>query len=78
MKNRILKFAILIIVVVLILQPQNLLAYVGPGTGMSAIGTFIAFVLGIFVAILGFIWYPVKRILKRKSKEPDQVKDKEE
>ena len=77
MKNKILKFAV-ILIIVLLLQPQSLLAYVGPGTGMSAIGTFIAFVFGIIVAILGFIWYPLKRLLKKKSNEPDQVKDKEE
>lgn len=64
-------------VIVLLFQPYSLLAYVGPGTGMSAIGTFIAFVFGIFVAILGFLWYPIKRLLKRKSKEPDQVKEEE-
>lgn len=74
MKNRMLRFAVLI-VMILLFQPQYLLAYVGPGTGMSAIGTFIAFVIGILVAILGFIWYPIKRLLKKKSNEPDQVKD---
>ena len=59
----------------LLFQTEYLYAYVGPGTGMTAIGTFIAFVLGLLVAILGFIWYPVKRLLKKKSKEPDQVKN---
>ena len=77
MKNRILIFAVLI-VVILLFQPQYLMAYVGPGTGMTAIGTFIAFVFGILVAILGFVWYPVKRLLKKKSKEPDQVNNSEE
>lgn len=77
MENRILKFAAFI-VIILLFQPQNLLAYVGPGTGMSAIGTFVAFVFGIIVAILGFIWYPIKRLLKKKSKEPNQVSNTEE
>ena len=77
MKNRVLKFAVLI-VMILLFQPQYLMAYVGPGTRMTAIGTFIAFVLGILVAILGFIWYPIKRLLKNKSNEPNQVKDTDE
>jgi ABC-type nitrate/sulfonate/bicarbonate transport system permease component len=64
-------------VIILLFQTHNLLAYVGPGTGMSAIGTFIAFVFGIFVAILGFVWYPIKRLLKKKSKEPDQINKNE-
>lgn len=77
MENRNLKFALLFVILILF-QPQFLLAYVGPGTGMTAIGTFIAFIVGILVAILGFIWYPVKRLLKKKSNEPEQVKDTEE
>jgi len=77
MKKWIFGFTILNVVFFLF-QSQYLYAYVGPGTGMSAIGTLLAFILGIFVAILGFIWYPIKRLLKKKSKEPEQVKDTEE
>ena len=77
MRNRVLKIAAFIFIIILF-QPEDLFAYVGPGTGMTAIGTFIAFVFGILIAILGFVWYPVKRLLKKKSKEPDQVNNTEE
>jgi hypothetical protein len=43
-----------------------LLAYVGPGAGLSAIGAFLAVVAGVLVALFGFVWYPVKRLLNRK------------
>lgn len=39
-------------------------AYVGPGAGLSAIGSTIALIFGLLVAILGFIWYPLKRLLR--------------
>jgi hypothetical protein len=39
------------------------LAYIGPGAGLSVIGTAVAFVGAVFFAILGFIWYPIKRLL---------------
>ena len=59
--------------------PQIALAYVGPGTGLSAIGAFLALLAGIVVVILGFFWYPIKRLLgKKKPQEPDQIKNKEE
>jgi hypothetical protein len=60
--------------------PQTAFAYIGPGTGMSAIGAFLALIVGVIVAILGFLWYPIKRLLggKKKTKEPDQVEDKED
>lgn len=40
-------------------------AYVGPGAGLSAIGTVIALLAAIVMAVIGFVWYPVKRLLKR-------------
>ena len=45
-------------------------AYLGPGAGLSALGSLVSLV-GMFVfAILGFAWYPFKRLLakvRRKS-----------
>ena len=40
------------------------IAYVGPGAGLSAIGAFLAMLAGVFVAIVGFIWYPIKRLIR--------------
>jgi hypothetical protein len=43
------------------------LAYIGPGGGLSAIGTAIALIGAILLAIVGFVWYPVKRMLRKKK-----------
>ena len=40
-------------------------AYIGPGAGLSAIGTVLAVVGAGLLLILGFVWYPVKRMLRR-------------
>ncbi|MCK5341810.1 MAG: hypothetical protein KAR20_00320 [Candidatus Heimdallarchaeota archaeon] len=55
-------------------------AYIGPGSGLSAIGAFLAFVVGIFITILGFLWYPIKRLLGKgkKTQEPDSITDEED
>jgi len=45
-------------------------AYIGPGAGLSAIGSVLALVGAVLLMILGFVWYPVKRMLKRKKTEP--------
>lgn len=42
-------------------------AYVGPGAGLTAIGSVLALFAAIGLAIVGFVWYPLKRMLKRKS-----------
>lgn len=38
-------------------------AYVGPGAGLSVIGSILAFLTTILLLIVGFLWYPIKRIL---------------
>jgi hypothetical protein len=48
--------------------PGLLHAYVGPGVGLSAIGTVLAFIGAVVLLIAGFLWYPVKRLLRRKPR----------
>lgn len=45
--------------------PDLAAAYVGPGAGLTAIGSAVTF-LGVFVLLVaGFLWYPAKRLLRR-------------
>ena len=55
-------------------------AYIGPGTGLSAIGAVLAVVAGLAVAIFGFFWYPIKRLLGKgkEDQEPEPVIEEEE
>ena len=46
-------------------------AYVGPGAGLSAIGTVIALIGAVLLGIVGFIWYPVKRLLRKRKPGAD-------
>lgn len=43
-------------------------AYVGPGVGLSAIGSIVALLSAILLGIVGFVWYPVKKLWRRLSK----------
>lgn len=49
----------------LTLIPLPALAYIGPGAGLSAIGSILAFLGVIALMILGFVWYPLKRLFRR-------------
>jgi hypothetical protein len=40
-------------------------AYIGPGAGLSAIGTALALIATVCLAIVGFLWYPAKRLSRR-------------
>ena len=58
----------LVLPCILLCQSSVAHAYIGPGAGISAIGTVIALLGALLLAIIGFIWYPLKR-LRRKQLE---------
>ena len=46
------------------------LAYLGPGGALSAIGSFLALLAAVGLAVVGFVWYPIKRMLRaRRAQE---------
>lgn len=59
--------------------PQLIPGYLGPGAAISTIGTFLVILLAIVVSVVGFVWYPVKRMMgKKKLQEPDAVPEQQE
>ncbi len=44
---------------------DNAYAYVGPGLGLGAIGAIVGIIVTVFLAIVGVIWYPLKRMLRK-------------
>ena len=40
-------------------------AYIGPGAGAGAIAVTLALIVGAFLLVVGLVWYPLKRMLKR-------------
>lgn len=50
-------------------------AYIGPGTAAGAIVTMLGVVGSFFLAIFAVVWYPIKRLLKRR-KQSGAVGDK--
>ncbi|MEX0302563.1 MAG: hypothetical protein AB3N24_09080 [Leisingera sp.] len=53
----------------LLALPSAAHAYVGPGAGLGVLAVTLAVVLGVFLVLVGFLWYPLKRLLGR-SKTP--------
>lgn len=42
-------------------------AYVGPGVGAGTIGIVLGILGSVFLAFFAIIWYPLKRILRKKK-----------
>jgi Na+-driven multidrug efflux pump len=57
--------------------PDPVSAYVGPGTGLAILGAALAFIASLFLGVLGFVWYPFKKvyraIFKRGKLPSDQI-----
>lgn len=47
--------------------PATAVAYVGPGAGLSIIGSLLAFVAAVVVGIFGFLWFPIRRIIRKRK-----------
>lgn len=47
-----------------LIAPEQAHAYIGPGVGLGAVLVTVAFVLGFFLLLAGFVWYPIKRLMK--------------
>lgn len=65
----VLRYAFALALVSLLL-PAPALAYLGPGSGLSAAGAALALLGAIVAALFGFIWYPIKRLIRRAPPAP--------
>lgn len=67
---------ILVVGAVLLLAPEALHAYGGPGSIVSGLGAFLAVIAAVAAAVVGFFWFPLKRLIQkirggRKDEEGD-------
>ena len=51
-------------------------AYLGPGVGGGVIAATIGIIVAIFAALIGLIWFPVKRLFKKRKEKKEQQQDK--
>ena len=59
------------------LLPVTAQAYVGPGVGAGTIAVVLGILSSIFLAFVGIIWYPLKRLIKgRKAAKAEKTVDR--
>jgi len=58
-------FCLVVIVGAVLAAPAH--AYIGPGAGLTAIGAVLALIAALLLAVVGFVWYPVKRLLRTRK-----------
>jgi len=57
-----------------VLYPLTAEAYLGPGLGVGTLGVVFGLLASIIMTFVAIIWYPVKRMIKKKQalKEMDE------
>ena len=43
-------------------------AYIGPGVGAGTLAVVLGIVSSVFFAFIGIVWYPIKRLLRKRRK----------
>ena len=51
-------------------------AYLGPGFGGGVILATIGIIVAIFAALFGLIWFPIKRLLKKRKEKQEKQEEK--
>jgi len=57
-------FSLFALSLVLVLSPETASAYGGPGSVLSGIGTVLAVLAAVVASLFGFIWFPLKRLVR--------------
>lgn len=68
MRNRRLLYAVALLLLTGVIAPAPALAYVGPGLGAGAVAVTLGVLGSIVTGILGVIYYPIKRVIKKLKK----------
>lgn len=48
-------------------------AYLGPGIGGGVLMATLGIIIAILAALFGLIWFPIKRLLQKKSKKNQKI-----
>lgn len=61
----------------LLLAPEAARAYGGPGSIVSGLGALVAVIVAVAAAVVGFFWYPIKRLVQRLRGPEDEDEEPE-
>lgn len=53
-----------------LLVPTAAAAYGGPGSVITGIGAFLAALAAVAAAVLGFLWFPLKKLIRKVRGDP--------
>lgn len=64
-KNRVI--LLLVVTLLTVTIPEVTYAYIGPGAGVSLIGSFLGILVAVLIALFALIAWPIRRMLKARK-----------
>lgn len=55
-----------------------IMAYIGPGAGLGAVGSLLAVGSAVVVMVVGLVWYPVRELCRSLRARREGTKEQEE
>ena len=77
MSNALSALICLLLATLLMLPAGPAHAYIGPGAGLGAFAVVLALGAGVLFLIVGLVWYPLKRKLRRKRESQNNTEGPE-
>jgi len=59
---------------ILLFKTTSSYAYLGPGMGGGIIAATIGVIIAFLLAVFGILWFPLKRLIKKKNKKISEEK----
>ena len=66
-------YKLIITSIIFILINTSSFAYLGPGVGGGVIAATLGIIVAIFAALFGLIWFPIRRLLKKRKEKKHQL-----
>ncbi len=61
----------ILLFIFLMLSMAPAFAYIGPGAGIPFIGSFLGFIVTVFLVIGAILFWPIRKILKKRKAKKD-------
>ncbi|MDH3691758.1 MAG: hypothetical protein OEU36_20135 [Gammaproteobacteria bacterium] len=69
---------LIVLLSLMFLLVEDAAAYVGPGLGLGVIGVIFGVIATVLLGIIGLVWYPFKRLLKKKKLQKSEQEQEQE
>ena len=75
LKIKLLSLSRILVGLVAMCLSASAMAYIGPGSGLGALGVLVGVIGAVILAIISFFWYPLKRLLGAKKQAEESSEE---